>query len=125
MRLTLLAALSLAALGAAACCSVDSIRTDALPDGTVGQFYTFLLEHNCSGSSTSDVPRWAMNGEMPPGLRFSDDGRLSGTPTAAGSYTLEASLMVYRGFGGAVPRTTRSFVLVIHPPTGRLSGSEP
>jgi Putative Ig domain len=91
----------------------------------VGQPYTFALEHNCSGSSTTDVTTWTLSGQLPPGLRFSGDGRFSGTPTAAGSYSLNISLLSSTSYAVADSvRETRTFELVIRPPTGRLAGSE-
>jgi hypothetical protein len=110
------------AFAIAACCSVESIRTDALPDGTVGQHYYVALEHNCSGNSSKGA-LWGIVG-APPGL-FADQGRLSGTPTTAGRYSVEVQLFASGGFGSAGIIDTRTLVLVIHPAAGEPSGAAP
>ena len=117
---TLLARISLAvaqALLVAGCCSINSIRTQSLPDGTVGQPYSFALEDNCSGKSSLDTAMWTVSGDLPPGLRFSMGGQFSGTPTAAASYSLTVSL-INDTSGGYVPDTTletKSLSLTIRP----------
>lgn len=117
---TLLARISLAvphALLVAGCCNINSIRTESLPDGTVGRPYSLALEDNCSGKSSLDTAMWTVSDDLPPGLRFSMGGELSGTPTAAGDYSLTVSL-INNSSGGYIPDTTletKSFSLAIRP----------
>src|SRR2546425_2376591 len=61
-----------------------SITTTSLPSGTVGVAYSTTL------SATGGTPpyTWSLTtGSLPPGLALSTSGTISGTPTAAGSYT--------------------------------------
>ena len=61
-------------------------QSDELSPGTVGEFY-------CCGNLFADggVPdyTWSLvSGELPPGLELSDSpGRITGTPTTAGTFT--------------------------------------
>ena len=61
-------------------------QSDALSPGTVGEFY-------CCGNLFADggVPdsAWTLvSGELPPGLELSESpGRITGTPTTAGTFT--------------------------------------
>lgn len=73
-----------------------AITTSSLPDGQVGQSYSFTLQGK-------HVDRWSVMGTvgvgvgddivwsgapMPPGIRLSEQtGTFSGTPTLAGLYT--------------------------------------
>lgn len=61
------------------------ITNDDLPDGTVGQSYEVTLE--ASGGDGGPYNWWVEDGDLPDGLTLSEDGVLSGTPTAAGSFT--------------------------------------
>ncbi len=58
------------------------ITTEALPDAVIGQPYQAQLV--CEGLAS---PTWTV-GKLPPGLRASADGRISGTPIDLGSSTL-------------------------------------
>jgi len=63
-------------------CSKNKITTESLPDATVGEAYSFTLTHNCSGKEAAS---WELlDGELPPGITLSWDGRLFGTPTGNG-----------------------------------------
>jgi hypothetical protein len=54
--------------------------------GTVDQSYSFAY------TATGDAGiTYAYQGSLPPGLSLSDTGQLSGTPTAAGTYTFSVS----------------------------------
>ena len=61
--------------------------TGTPPAGDVGQPYTFTFTVTGSPTPTTAVTA----GTLPPGLALSSTGDLSGTPTAAGSYTFTVS----------------------------------
>jgi hypothetical protein len=79
---------------AAGCCTIESIRTESLPGARVGTPYSFELEHNCSGKSSAESEDWrlATGAVVPPGLSLARDGRFSGTPIAAGTYSFAVEL---------------------------------
>ena len=83
-----------------------AIATTSLADGTVGIAYTQSL--TVTGGLT---PYLWVGGELPPGLVLSQDGTLSGTPTAAGTYNVAVSVV-----DGSAPTQVidASFPLVIH-----------
>jgi mono/diheme cytochrome c family protein len=60
-----------------------SINTSSLLDGTVGITYSQTL--TATGGTTPYT--WSYNGTLPPGLVLTSAGALTGTPTAAGSYS--------------------------------------
>ena len=79
-RLVSLALLLLTATGCGELCEIK-VATDAVPDGIVGAAYTATLQSECG---TGD---WSIaEGRLPPGIRLSDHGVLSGVPTVAGTY---------------------------------------
>ena len=60
-----------------------AITTESLPEGTVGTAYNQLL-----GATGSETITWSLaSGTLPTGLKLSDDGKITGTPTAAGTST--------------------------------------
>ena len=83
------------------------ITTETLPDATVGVAYIFDIQVEGDGDEFLIV-----SGDLPPGIRLSDNGRLSGVPTLAGTFlfTVEA-LDLFRGF--IDERDTRGFALVV------------
>jgi putative Ig domain-containing protein len=98
-------------------CAVASIRTESLPDGVVGQPYSFRLEHNCS-PQTFFFPfayEWHVSGNLPPGMMLSAfDGQLSGAPTSPGAFFFVVTLWV-SGFVGGDAVESKTFTLVVHP----------
>jgi large repetitive protein len=79
----LAAVLCLALLMAIAGCSdcTLSVSTPSLPDGVVGERYSFQLDSHCGGDT------WFLQtGQLPPGIQLQDDGDLVGTPTDAGNF---------------------------------------
>ena len=63
--------------------SVHITTTSPLPDGTVGQLYTFAFQSDNGGQF------WVwQSGEIPPGLRLQTDGTLTGTPITTGTFTM-------------------------------------
>jgi hypothetical protein len=65
-----------------------SVNTVSLPSGTVGAVYSAAL--SASGGLTPYL--WVGTG-LPPGLTQHSDGTLTGTPTAAGTYTVRLSVV--------------------------------
>ena len=63
--------------------AAPEITTSALPAGTVNTSYTWLL------TARGDAPiTWDLSvGSFPPGLTLGADGKISGTPATAGTYT--------------------------------------
>lgn len=109
-----------AALALPACCNVDRITTESLPDATVGQLYSFALAHNCSGKSANEGAAWDLiEGEPPPGIMLAYDGSLLGTPTSAGSFSFRVMLSrTTRALGGVTDKTSvdsRSYTLTVRP----------
>lgn len=123
VSLLVLPALCQAACGCIANCSpvsprcrVENIRTESLPDGVVGQPYSFRLEHNCSPER--DLMEWRVSGNLPPGIMLSlldiqsSGGQLSGTPTLAGRFSFDVRL-VAPALGGEILLESRTFSLVV------------
>jgi Putative Ig domain len=108
------------ALALSACCTINRITTDSLPDATVGELYSFALTHNCSGKSANAGASWELlDGDLPVGITLSYDGRLLGTPSAPGSFLFRVLLRVTsRGLGASTYDTgsdSRSYTLVVRP----------
>jgi large repetitive protein len=71
-----------------------SIQDQSVPGGTIGQAYSKQLTvwsvtnlNPLQGAPTTGATWSIASGSLPPGVNFSSDGLLSGTPTAEGSYT--------------------------------------
>lgn len=82
-----------------------SITTTALPDGIVGQPYSITLQ---TSGGTGSMSWGVLSGALPAGLTLLANGALSGTPTVAGSFTAELSVV-----SGAQTRTRTFNILVI------------
>lgn len=66
-------------------CTSDVSKPCALPEGTVGDAYSYTLSFSIGDPA---VPvTWTITGNLPPGLALAADGTISGTPTTIGSYT--------------------------------------
>jgi hypothetical protein len=65
-----------------------TITTLNLPSGTVGTPYPTIFLEVSGGSALSSV-FWSVSGSLPPGLTISTAGRISGTPTRAGSFVFD------------------------------------
>jgi hypothetical protein len=97
------------------------IRTQSLPEGEVGQPYSFQLEHNCSGGFFLGNVSWETSGDLPPGITLGDgpggtvDDRLSGTPTVPGTFPVVVSLKVSYTINGPELVDSKTFPLVVRP----------
>jgi hypothetical protein len=67
-------------------CTQLQITTTSLPDGTVGQPYSFALQ--AAGGNPPYTWWYAKGGDLPRGFHFSTAGVLSGTTKKAGSYSI-------------------------------------
>jgi YVTN family beta-propeller protein len=63
-----------------------TITTASLPEGTVGQPYSFALQ--AIGGNPPYTWWYAKGGDLPKGLHLSTSGVLSGTPKKAGNYSI-------------------------------------
>ena len=88
IRMLILAVVLLAAVGSSA--SALDVNVDVQPTpGEVGTPYTFQLK----GEEGCLPYRWKyLNGTVPPGLRITEDGKLTGTPTEAGTFSFWVAL---------------------------------
>jgi len=65
---------------------------------------------------------WSESGALPPGMAFSNDGVLSGTPTSAGSFPIQVSVKDTAGQNGVSPHAFTVEVLAKgFVPTGSMS----
>ena len=64
-----------------------SISTTTLANAVVGTYYTASLDTTAPSSKTVT---WTYSGTLPAGLTGSSNGSITGTPTAAGTYTFKA-----------------------------------
>lgn len=86
---------------------VVSVRSACpLPEATAGAAYARQLE--AAGGSAPYL--WNVEGRLPPGLTLAGDGRLSGTPTAAGTYLFQ--LRATSSDEGAVPGYKQCSIVV-------------
>ena len=91
-----------------------TIQTASLLDGTVGTAYSQTL----AADGSAPIAWSVTNGSLPEGLTLSNDGTISGTPTAAGTYTFNVEAKNDYG------RETRELTIEIKAaPTGSVSVS--
>lgn len=109
-----------------------TIPAQTLPEGAVGQPYA--ATPTATGGSPPYVWSFSFPNGQPPGLAFAPDGAITGTPTAPGAYTINATVTdsppvgfaassqsVDRPGGarlaalGNAASTSGSFQIVIHP----------
>lgn len=66
-----------------------TITTESLPGGTVGEPYTETI---LAATGDASITWSVSNGSLPAGLSLSEDGKITGTPTTAGTstFTVEA-----------------------------------
>ena len=106
-----LAAVLFLCVVAAAGCSCE-IETVGLPNGVVNVAYSAQLQE----SSACGSGVWALaSGTMPPGVSVFADGRVSGTPNTAGTFSFTVAFQE----GGVVDSPGRtvdkSFTILIRP----------
>ena len=61
-----------------------TITTESLPGGTVGEPYTETI---LAATGDASITWSVSNGSLPAGLSLSEDGKITGTPTTAGTST--------------------------------------
>jgi hypothetical protein len=85
------------------------IVTDTLPDGIVGTAYSFVID------TDGDADEFRLiSGNLPPNIRLSDGGRLSGTPTTPGTFIFTIEVIdIFDGF--IVDRVSKGFSLIVQP----------
>lgn len=85
-----------------------AVTTATLPGGTVGKSYSQTLVG--TGGATPYV--WTETGALPSGLSLSAAGAITGTPTAAGSFTFTATMTDVNGQSttGSLSITTNKVV---------------
>jgi len=83
----------------------------AYPNGKVGVPYYDITPYLNTSGGTPPFSISLVGGTLPPGLTFSD-GLLSGTPTAAGTYTLQLQATD----SSTIPQTlTATYTITINP----------
>lgn len=91
-----------------------TIATESLPGGTVGTDYSQTL----AADGSAPIAWSVTNGSLPEGLTLSNDGTISGTPTAAGTYTFDVEAQ--NDYGSATGELT---IEIKAAPTGSVSVS--
>ena len=86
--------------------------------GTVGQSFSINFLGTSNGAQTAGPYSFVATGNVPPGLSLSTAGRLSGTPSRAGTYTFTVSASV-GGCSGSASFTLR----IACPPGSQISFS--
>ena len=94
-----------------------AITTSNLPNGVVGTAYGATL----SASGGTQPYSWTLSsGQLPTGLSLSSSGSVSGTPTAAGTYSFGIRVRDYLGV-----TASRSYTVAIDSPVGIVTTSLP
>ncbi|MEO7653330.1 MAG: putative Ig domain-containing protein, partial [Bryobacteraceae bacterium] len=88
--------------------------TSPLPSGTVGTVYSQTL------SATGGTPPYQWSGSAPPGLSLGANGAITGTPSAAGSFNVTATVT-----DNASLAATRNFSITIDPPGLSITTTPP
>ena len=91
-----------------------TITTTSLPGGTVGTAYSQTL----AADGSAPIAWSVSGGSLPEGLTLSNDGTISGTPTAAGTYTFDVKAQ--NDYGSATGELT---IEIKAAPTGSVSVS--
>jgi hypothetical protein len=80
------------------------VTTEVAPDAYVGDAYSFALQR----AGGTGLPAWkVVGGSLPPGLKLGSGGTISGTPTAAGTYSFD---VVVSSNGSTSPPQTVTMV---------------
>ena len=93
--------------------SRPTIVTNSLPDGAVSKEYEATLTAN--PTTTGGTLTWSVSsGNLPAGLQLGEStGTISGTPTAAGSYTFTVQVTETPTDGGEALTATKQFTLAV------------
>ncbi len=83
------------------------VTSSSLPTAEVTLSYASALTFSGGGNTT---PTWSLTGgQIPPGLTLSSSGQISGTPSAAGTYTFTATV------GNGTSSASRSLGITVIP----------
>jgi len=85
------------------------IITESLPNGRVGEEYSFAIEVEGDADEFRVVA-----GTLPPGIQLVASGVFLGTPTLAGTYTFTIEVFDLSD-GLLIDRTSQGFSLLIEP----------
>jgi hypothetical protein len=97
----------------AACCDLEIASESPLPDGKVGESYSFEFSADC------DDDEWELvSGTLPPGLSLARGGELTGVPSLAGNFTLTVGV---GGEGESSNFQSKGFSLLVVEPVGTLA----
>ena len=86
-----------------------TITTDSLPSGNIGENYSETLTASMTGG-TWPVTWSITSGTLPAGLTLNDDGTISGSPTAKGTFNF--TVMAAIGSGGSITATKQYTVTI-------------
>lgn len=92
------------------------IQPANLPSGTVGVLYSAILT---TDGGVAPYAYAVTAGSVPTGLTFAPDGRLSGTPVAAGNFSFTVTAQDSSGAPGPYS-ASRAYTVAIAPPTIEL-----
>jgi hypothetical protein len=87
------------------------ITTTSLPNGIVGQRYSFALQ--ATGGNPPYAWWYEKGGDLPRGLHFKNDGVLSGTATKAGKYSIIFRVQDTRIVGHHIDRVHATLTVTI------------
>lgn len=90
------------------------VSTRSMPRASLNSAYST----NFSATGGSGPYSWSLSGALPPGLSLSSNGRISGTPTAGGTYSFSAVVTDALGF-----TATKGYSIKVNAPRSRSSRS--
>src|SRR5262249_40225703 len=85
-----------------------------LPDGTIGQDYSYQLQ--TIGHVATATLAFSTMDMLPPGLALMQNGRIAGVPEKAGSWSF--TVLVAEGLDASAPRDTAMFIVSVLPEAG-------
>jgi hypothetical protein len=74
-------------------CRVEEVVIGQLPQARVGSYFEHTLGYTRNCSPEKDD--WYLLGSLPPGLQFTSDGVLKGTPTASGNFDITVEIVCF------------------------------
>lgn len=100
---------------------VVTVTTAALPDGKQGTAYSQTL--TADGDASDTYAFTVSDGTLPKGLELRDDGTLTGTPTASGTFDVTVTATGVDGYSGSADYSLTIVssvptITAVTPPTG-------